>query len=70
MKHCTRLGEHQEAQVEQNTQPAPLEFLTPEEMLRHDAIHTPVPPSIEKRLRASAAPLAPVRPWWRKLFGQ
>lgn len=70
MKHRTRLGEHQEAQTEQQTQQTPLEFLTPEEMLRHDAIHTPVPPCIEKRLRTSAAPLAPARPWWRRLFGQ
>jgi len=46
------------------------EFASVEEMLRHDALHTPVPPAIEHRLSESIGQVpAPPRPWWRKLFG-
>ncbi len=46
------------------------EFGTVEELLRHDALHTPVPPSIAQRLRESIGPVAPApKPWWRRLFG-
>jgi len=64
--------EAQQAQTaEQQTQAsAGHEFATAEEMLRHDAIHIPVPPAIAHRLRDSIAQLpAPQRPWWRRLFG-
>ena len=45
------------------------EFATAEEMLRHDALHTPVPPAIASRLRESISQLpAPQRSWWRRLF--
>ena len=51
-------------------QAQPLEFATPEAMLRHDALRTPVPPSVEYRLQESVSRLpAPARPWWRRLFG-
>lgn len=51
-------------------QTQPIEFATAEQMLRHDALHTPVPPSIADRLQESAARLpAPARPWWRRLLG-
>ena len=39
-----------------------------EEMLRHDARHTPVPPNIAHRLQESIGPVD-TRPWWRRLFG-
>lgn len=47
------------------------EFATVEEMLRHDALHTPVPPAIAQRLEESVAQLPPPRSrsWWRRLFG-
>lgn len=49
------------------------EFATPEELLRHDAIHTPVPPAIAERLRKSIeqepARSARAQPWWRRLLG-
>jgi len=47
------------------------EFTTAEEMLRHDALHTPVPPSVESRLQESVERegLQPAR-WWRRLFGR
>jgi hypothetical protein len=48
-----------------------LEFGSPEELLRHDATLTPVPPAIAERLKKSlegeASP-AP-SPWWRRLLG-
>ena len=45
------------------------EFATPEEMLRHDALHTPVPPAIAQRLQASLAELpTPGGSWWRRWF--
>lgn len=59
------LGEHQNQQ--QNAR----EFASVEEMLRHDALHTPVPPSIARRLQDSVTdlPVPPPRSWWRRLFG-
>jgi len=46
------------------------EFANPEELLRHDALHTPVPPSIARRLKESLGSLTPpASPWWRKFFG-
>jgi len=45
------------------------EFATVEEMLRHDALHTPIPPAIAHRLQESIGQLpAPPRSWWRRLF--
>ncbi|HTV62149.1 MAG TPA: hypothetical protein VMH30_06230 [Verrucomicrobiae bacterium] len=43
------------------------EFATPEEMLRHDAKQTQVPPQIAHRLSQSLQnePLSP-RPWWKR----
>ena len=59
------LGE-QQAQQQKAT-----EFATVEEMLRHDALHTPVPPAIAQRLQDSVGQLPPPpgRSWWRRLFG-
>jgi hypothetical protein len=46
-----------------------LEFASAEEMLRHDALHTPVPPSIANRLQESLPRFEPSRPWWKRLLG-
>ena len=74
MKPHNKLTSHEkEAQqsTQQHTQSSSEnEFATVEEMLRHDAIHTPVPPAIAHRLSDSMAQLpAPPRPWWRRLLG-
>jgi len=47
------------------------EFASVEEMLRHDALHTPVPPAIAHRLQQSVSQLPPPprRGWWRRIFG-
>ena len=47
-----------------------LEFQNAEELLRHDAAQTTVPPQIARRLGQSLAQLPPPRrPWWRRLLG-
>ena len=45
-------------------------FAGVEEMLRHDALHTPVPPRIAHRLVESIGQTTPANvSWWRRLFG-
>jgi hypothetical protein len=62
--------EQQQAIGQQHSrQEAGIEFAGVEEMLRHDALHTPVPPAIARRLQQSIGPLPP-RPWWRRLLGR
>jgi hypothetical protein len=47
-----------------------LEFQNAEELLRHDAAQTVVPPQIAQRLGQSIAQSPPPRrPWWRRLLG-
>lgn len=48
------------------------EFATPEELLRHDAAQTPVPPEVADRLRASldAEPATKPASWWRRIIGR
>jgi hypothetical protein len=56
---------------QQQSQSGASEFASVEEMLRHDSLHTPVPPAIAQRLAESVAQLpAPSRSWWRRLLGQ
>jgi hypothetical protein len=66
-------GRHQEQAAESKAAGAStgqLEFQSAEELLRHDAAQTPVPPDIARRLSQSiAAATPPHRPWWRNLFG-
>lgn len=48
-----------------------LEFATAEELLRHDRANTPVPETIESRLKSSiAAEPSPSRPWWKRWLGR
>lgn len=56
---------------QQTQQQSGHEFASVEEMLRHDALHTPVPPAIAQRLQESVSQLpVPSRGgWWRKIFG-
>jgi hypothetical protein len=70
MKRQTRLTSEQQQEQAHTQQQAGLEFETPEAMLRHDALHTPVPPGIESRLQVSLAaePPGPTPPWWKRLF--
>ncbi|HPC61306.1 MAG TPA: hypothetical protein PKX23_11645 [Verrucomicrobiota bacterium] len=69
-KNQTASETRQTPALRQETQPAVLEFNSVEELLRHDAIHTPVPPAIEHRLARAlpAPPPQPAGPWWRRWF--
>jgi hypothetical protein len=75
MKRETKLTEKEQEQLaaeQQQTQSsATREFASVEEMLRHDALHTPVPPTIAHRLEESIgqSSSSPGRAWWRRLLG-
>ena len=76
MKRQTKLTRQEREQLaagQQQTQsPTAREFASVEEMLRHDALHTPVPPTIAHRLEESVGqspPPPPGRAWWRRFFG-
>ena len=66
-------GRHQEQAAESqaaSSEGSALEFQNAEELLRHDAAQTAVPPEIARRLSQSIAQSPPPRrPWWRKLIG-
>lgn len=64
-----KAGEQQVETAESQTKQTPLEFATPEALLRHDAMHTVVPPRVKERLQRSAAKEPVSRPWWRRFFG-
>ena len=70
-----RLNSQQKAEEEQvaasRQETEAREFGSVEEMLRHDALHTPVPPTIAYRLEQSITQEAPPpRPaWWRRFLG-
>jgi hypothetical protein len=75
MKHEKLTPQEQEqlaaAMREQGAQQTSIEFTSVEDMLRHDALHTPVPPAVAARLAQSIGPLPPpARSWWRRLFGR
>ncbi len=47
------------------------EFANSDQLLRHDALHTPVPPAIARRLQEEIRDIPrPSRPWWKKIFGR
>ena len=72
MKRQTKFTSEEQVQEQARevTQPSVREFQTAEEMLRHDALHTPVPPAIAYRLEQSIGPqTGRPQPWWRRWFG-
>ena len=75
MKRQTKLTQQEQEQLaaaqQQKLASSPREFGSVEEMLRHDALHTPVPPTIAHRLAESVKELPPPpgRAWWRRFFG-
>jgi hypothetical protein len=71
MKHQSKFSQNQEHTEEQRAQaPAGREFANSDELLRHDAASTPVPPAIEERLKASVGHLPAAKPGWlKRLFG-
>ncbi len=75
MKRQTKLTPQEQeqlaAQLQQAQSSGAREFASVEDMLRHDALHTPVPPAIAARLEESVKQLPPSssRGWWRRFFG-
>ncbi len=75
MKRQTKLTSEQQEQLaaeqQQKQASSAQEFASVEEMLRHDALHTLVPPRIAHRLEESISqlPHPPGRAWWRRFFG-
>lgn len=62
--------ELQQADAQHEVRQTPArEFGSVEEMLRHDALHTPVPPNVANRLQKSIGPAAASPAWWRRFFG-
>ena len=75
MKQHTKLTQHeysgQEAEQHAAQQTHPHEFASVEEVLRHDAARTDVPPGLTRRIQEAAATVpVPKRAWWRQLFGR
>ena len=74
LQHHKHEHEHELQQTgtqQQNSQQqAAVEFATAEDMLRHDAAQTPVPPAVAERLQKSLeSEPKPSLSWWRRLFG-
>ena len=68
VKHTSQ---EQEQLSEVNAQqPSVREFASTEDLLRHDADQTPVPPEIAERLaRSIQNEPKPERSWWRRMLG-
>ncbi|MEI6715096.1 MAG: hypothetical protein WCO60_15155 [Verrucomicrobiota bacterium] len=71
LQHRVNLTNDQETESTQSHIQEGQTFETVEDLLRHDLANTPLPSSIEERLRKSIAdsPTAP-QPWWRRILGK
>ena len=72
MKQKTNLTSAEQQQVTEAKaqQSEAREFATAEELLRHDAGQTQVPPAVAKRLDESIQrEPKPAKPWWKRLTG-
>jgi hypothetical protein len=67
-KFLAREEQTSESQLQSESQQAIHEFATPEDVLRFDAKQTPVPDTVQKRLKRSLEKQMP-RPWWKRLLG-
>lgn len=71
LQHRVNLGSDQETENTQSHIQEGQIFETVEDLLRHDLAKTPLPSSIEERLRRSIADAAPTpQPWWRRILGK
>ena len=71
MKRQTKLtSQEQEQLAETKSQQTPArEFASAEELLRHDASQTTLPPAIAERLSQSIqSEPKPAQSWWRRLM--
>jgi len=77
MNQQTKLSQKPESLAETQTQTqaetqSVRECASSDELLRADAVQTPVPPEIAARLKKSAAQIQPpaARSWWKTLLGR
>jgi hypothetical protein len=73
MKQKHKLTSQEQEQVSeiQTQKTTAREFATPEELLRHDAAQTEVPPTVSERLNESLQrEPKPTRSLWRRLTGR
>ncbi|HEX5220895.1 MAG TPA: hypothetical protein VFZ59_15100 [Verrucomicrobiae bacterium] len=71
MKHESKqkAEEHQQLAAKSTRENVAREFATTDELLRHDAAQTEVPPVIAERLSKSIEGLpGPARSWWQRIF--
>jgi len=71
MKHESKLTSQEQEQLAEikSSQTATREFASAEEVLRHDASQTVVPPGIAERLARSVQNVPPPeRSWWQRVF--
>jgi hypothetical protein len=72
-RNTTRLNQQEREQTTQQQsaqRQTAVEFVSAEEMLRHDAAQTTVPPAVAERLQKSIdREPKPARSWWQRLFG-
>jgi hypothetical protein len=67
MKHEAKHRSQEQQQLSSATQQTAREFASAEELLRHDAAQTEVPPVIAERLTQSIAKLPPKpQSWWQR----
>jgi hypothetical protein len=73
-RHTSKLNQHEQSESilhQQSQQQTAVEFASAEEMLRHDAAQTPVPPAVAERLQRSVdQEPKPSRSLWQRLFGR
>ena len=71
MKHESKLTSREQEQLAEvkAQQTSAREFASVEEVLRHDASQTAVPPGIAERLAQSVQNVPPPeRSWWQRVF--
>jgi hypothetical protein len=71
MKHESKqkAEEHEQLVAKSAQENVAREFATTDELLRHDAAQTEVPPVIAERLSKSIEGLpGPSRSWWQRIF--
>jgi hypothetical protein len=65
-----RAREQEESRVTSSQEQTVREFASVEELIRHDAAQTEVPPALAEKIRETMSrEPAPARPWWRRIWG-
>jgi hypothetical protein len=71
MKHESKQQSEEQLITKSTQETAAREFATTDELLRHDAAQTEVPPVIAERLSKSIEGLPrPSKSWWQRIFNR